>query len=374
MGTIRITGLFMAMTLIFTCPEASGNDSIAPKKAGIVAWLPAYEKLEKAVEQYHQIQKEGGWRPIKADKKFYMKGQSGPAVKALKQRLKITGEFDAEDSSLLFTPALVEAVKKVQHCFGFTQNGVVDARLIKVLNVPVEERIQQLMANLERLQNAPPVKEGTRLVANIPEYRLYVYEGEQPQFDMDIVVGSETNQTVLFTDEITHVVFSPYWNVPQSIVANEILPAMEKDPGYLRKNGYEETGYENGLPVIRQKPGPKNSLGGVKFIFPNDHNIYFHDTPVKGLFRLPKRAFSHGCIRLAEPAKLALYLLRNSPGWTAEKIKKAMNAGREQWIELPVPVAVSLTYFTAWVDGEGMLHLREDVYGLDKVTGGLVQK
>ena len=374
MGTaIRITGLIMAMALAFTS-RAYSDDSISPKKTAIVALLSPYDRLQKAIDRYYEIQQAGGWRPIRADKKFYMKGQSAAAIKQLKQRLRITGEFASDDSSTLFTPALVEAVKKVQHRFGFTQNGVVDARLVKALNLPVEQRIQQLLANLERLQNNPPAAEGTRLVANIPEYKLYVYEGGQLQFDMDIVVGSEARQTALFSDEITHIVFSPYWNVPASIVANEILPAMISDPGYLGKNGYEETGYEDGLPVIRQKPGPKNSLGGVKFIFPNEHNIYLHDTPVKGLFKLPKRAFSHGCIRLAEPAKLAAYLLRNTPGWTAGKIKKAMNAGKEQWVQLPVPVAVSLNYFTAWVDDEGLLHLREDIYGLDKAAGGLAQK
>ena len=373
MGTaIRITGLFIVLALMFAC-RAYGNNSAFIDKQIIIAGGPAYERLEKALHHYYEIQKAGGWRPIKADKKFYMKGQSAAAVKALKQRLSVTGEFASEDSSTLFTPALAEAVKKVQRCFGFTANGVVDAHLIKVLNVPVEERIQQLLANLERLQNMPPATEGPRLVVNIPEYKLFVFEGEQLQFDMDIVVGSDTHRTVIFTDEITHIVFSPYWNVPPGIVANEILPAMIDDPDYLEKNGYEETGYENGLPVIRQKPGPKNSLGGVKFVFPNEHNIYLHDTPVKGLFRLPKRAFSHGCIRLAQPAKLAEYLLRNTPGWTAGKIKKAMTAGREQWVQLPAPVTVVLTYFTAWVDEGGHLHLREDVYGLDK-SGGIVQK
>jgi murein L,D-transpeptidase YcbB/YkuD len=165
---------------------------------------------------------------------------------------------------------------------------------------------------------------------------------------------------------MTDIVFSPYWNVPPSIVTNEILPAMKRNKNYLRNNGYEITGYENGLPVIRQKPGKQNSLGQVKFIFPNEYGIYLHDTPAKGLFEYPKRTFSHGCIRLAEPEKLALYLLRNIPGWTNDKIKKAMNSGREQWVKLLHPVSVSLSYYTAWVDEENLLQLRRDIYGLDK--------
>jgi murein L,D-transpeptidase YcbB/YkuD len=149
---------------------------------------------------------------------------------------------------------------------------------------------------------------------------------------------------------------------------------MRKSSTYLRRNGYEKTGEENGLPVIRQKPGPTNSLGLVKFVFPNDHNIYFHDTPSKGLFQFPKRTFSHGCIRLAEPAKLAEYLLRNDPEWTTKKISAAMHAGREQWVQLDTPIPVSLTYFTAWVDQEGNLQLRQDVYGLDKKHEIFAQK
>jgi murein L,D-transpeptidase YcbB/YkuD len=176
----------------------------------------------------------------------------------------------------------------------------------------------------------------------------------------------------MFNDEMTNIVFSPYWNVPPSIVENEMLPAMNRNKNYLRNNGYEVTGYENGLPVIRQKPGPQNSLGQVKFVFPNEHGIYFHDTPAKGLFQYPKRTFSHGCIRLAEPAKLAEYLLKSSPGWNADKIKKAMNSGKEQSVKLSKPVSVTIAYYTAWVDDAGLLQLRQDVYGLDKIASNNV--
>jgi murein L,D-transpeptidase YcbB/YkuD len=280
--------------------------------------------------------------------------------------LRITGEFNSKDTSSIFTEELVTAVQRVQKRFGYKQNGVVDALLIKQLNVPVEDRIQQVLLNMQRFKNNSAANTGTLLIVNIPEYKLHVYEGTDHVFDMDIVVGSEKNQTVTFNDEMTDIVFSPYWNVPPSIVTNEILPAMKRNKNYLRNNGYEITGYENGLPVIRQKPGKQNSLGQVKFIFPNEYGIYLHDTPAKGLFEYPKRTFSHGCIRLAEPEKLARYLLRNIPGWTNDKIKKAMNSGREQWVKLLHPVSVSLSYYTAWVDEENLLQLRRDIYGLDK--------
>jgi murein L,D-transpeptidase YcbB/YkuD len=321
--------------------------------------------MEAALNKYYDIEKGGGWSVITMRKKTYQKGESAAAVKEIKTRLKASGDYTSDDLSPLFTDELAVAVKKVQGQFGYKENGVVDLPLAKELNVPVSKRINQLKVNLARLQAQPVTGSGTRLVANIPEFKLHVYEGDRLVFDMNIVVGTQSNKTVIFNDEMKHIVFSPYWNVPPSIVKEEILPKMRGNKDYLWRNGYIQTGTEGGLPVIRQMPGPKNALGQVKFIFPNDHNIYFHDTPAKSLFELRKRAFSHGCIRLAEPAKLAQYLLRNNPEWTPAKIAKAMNSGKEQTVPLSTPVAVAITYFTAWVDDAGLVHFREDIYGHD---------
>jgi murein L,D-transpeptidase YcbB/YkuD len=368
MGTlIRINGIALLISFISVTSSAAVDSDTTQKDPSVNSSPnPPYELLQKSLERLSEIQKQGGWPKIVATQKFYMKGQTAPAIKQIKERLRLSGDFNSDDTSSVFTNELVTAVQKMQKRFGFKQNGVVDALLIKELNVPVESRIQQVLINMERWQNTPASTSGTRLIVNIPEYKLHVYEGNEHVFDMDIVVGAEDHQTVTFNDEMTNIVFSPYWNVPPGIVENEILPAMNRNKNYLRNNGYEITGYENGLPVIRQKPGPGNSLGQVKFVFPNEHGIYFHDTPAKTLFQYPKRTFSHGCIRLAEPAKLAQYLLRNVPGWTQEKIKQAMNSGKEQWVKLPATVAVSLSYYTAWVDEEGLLQLRQDIYGLDK--------
>jgi murein L,D-transpeptidase YcbB/YkuD len=367
MGTlIRINGMALLVCLFVSINSfAFGTDTLRKDPINHPVHTQ-YEKLQNALERLYEIQNQGGWPKIVSTQKFYLKGQNAAAIKQIKERLRISGDFKSKDTSSVFTEELVTSVQKVQKRYGYKQNGVVDALLIKQLNVPVEERIQQVLLNMQRFKNNSLVSTGTILIVNIPEYKLHVYEGTKHVFDMDIVVGSEKNQTVTFNDEMTNIVFSPYWNVPPSIVANEILPAMKRNKNYLRNNGYEITRYENGLPVIRQKPGPGNSLGQVKFVFPNEHGIYLHDTPAKGLFEYPKRTFSHGCIRLAEPAKLAEYLLRNVPGWTTEKIKKAMGSGKEQWVKLPVPVSVSLSYYTAWVDDEGMLQLRQDIYGLDK--------
>jgi murein L,D-transpeptidase YcbB/YkuD len=368
MGTLNINKILLLLSLFVTANSFAFDRDTLRKDEFHPVTNAQYEKLQNALSRLYEVQKKGGWAKIIAAQKFYIKGQNAPAIKQIKERLRMTGEFTSQDTSSVFTDELVTAVQKIQKRFGYKQNGVVDALLIKQLNIPVEERIQQVLLNMQRFKNNPAVNNGILLIANIPEYKLHVYEGTQHVFDMDIIVGSEKNQTVTFNDEMTSIVFSPYWNVPLSIVANEILPAMRRNKNYLRNNGYEITGYENGLPVVRQKPGPNNSLGQVKFVFPNEHGIYLHDTPAKSLFQYPKRAFSHGCIRLAEPQKLAEYLLRNVPGWTEEKIKKAMSSGQEQWVKLPAPVSVSLCYYTAWVDDENLLQLRSDIYGLDKKT------
>lgn len=368
MGTlIRINGMAFTICLLISINSFAtvSSDTLRKGQANNYATNPQYERLQNALQRLYEIQKKGGWPKIVATQKFYLKGQKAPAIKQIKERLRISEDLTSKDTTSVFTDELMTAVQKVQKRFGYKQNGVVDALLIKQLNIPVEDRIQQLLVNMQRFQKALNTNNNITLIANIPEYKLHVYEGSQHVFDMDIVVGSENHQTVTFNDEMTNIVFSPYWNVPPSIAANEIVPAIRRNKNYLRNNGYEITGYENGLPVIRQKPGPQNSLGQVKFVFPNEHGIYLHDTPAKGLFDYPKRAFSHGCIRLAEPAKLAAYLLQNT-GWTEEKIKIAMNSGKEQWVKLTNPVTVSLAYYTAWVDDEGSLQLRQDIYGLDK--------
>ena len=252
------------------------------------------EVLQEHISRLAEIQKNGGWQKLVLTKKQYVQGETAPFIKQVKQRLQASGDYDAADTSQVFTPALQQAVKKIQYQFGFKENGVIDALLITALNVPVHTRIQQLQVNLDRVQMLAFADTGKRLVVNIPEYKLHVYENGNHVFDMAVVVGSEKNQTAVFDDEMTHIVFSPYWNVPQSIVQNELLPAMRRNSRYLAANGYEQVGTENGLPKIRQKPGRKNSLGQVKFLFPNDHDIYFHDSPAKTLYSHRTRAYSHG--------------------------------------------------------------------------------
>jgi murein L,D-transpeptidase YcbB/YkuD len=363
------TGVFFSTLLLLGLFVFSSSFTIIGSQAQA-------DLLQKEMQRLNEISQKGGWQKITLGKSRYQKGESANAIVQVKKRLKLSGDYTAKDLSPLYTEELERAVKRVQRRFGFPQNGVIEASLVLALNVPVEERLAQLQANLDRLLTEPDLQDGNRIVVNIPEYKLHVYEGSNEVLSMNVVVGKESSPTELFNDELTHIVFSPYWNVPPDIVENEILPAMQKRRNYLSAHGYEITGRENGLPVIRQRPGKNNSLGQVKFLFPNPYNIYFHDTPAKSLFKNRIRAYSHGCIRLEEPQKLAEYLLRNNPEWTPFKISEAMDAGKEQWVKLPVAVPVSIVYYTAWIDEEGLLNFRDDIYGYDRgipVTGTFSQ-
>ncbi len=325
-----------------------------------------YGALKNQLGKYFNIAKQGGWQPISISGKSLKKGMSTPAVAALKKHLYLTGDLPVADSTQVFNDTLETAVKSFQARHGYTPDGVVGPAILKELNVPAEARLQQILMNMERMRWMPNEPQGNLIVVNIPEFVLHVYEGKKKAWDMNVVVGKEGHNTMMFTGDLNQIVFSPYWNVPQSIVEKEILPAMQKDPDYLTKQNMEITGNEGGLPVIRQLPGPKNSLGRVKFLFPNSINIYFHDTPAKSLFSRDKRAYSHGCIRLGEPEKMAQYLLRDNPEWTPEKIEEAMNSDKEKYVRLKHPVPVFITYYTAWVDDNGQLNFREDIYNHDE--------
>lgn len=351
-----------AMTLLDSLVENNGRN--------LEEWEPVnnqYRLLKKALLHLYKIEKEVHWEEISlGDAKKAEIGDSTAFVSQMKKKLMLTGDYQVEDTTGRFTPELAEAVKRYQHRMGLNEDGIVGKNVVHQLNIPIKKRIEQLLINMERMRWMPNMTEGNGILVNIPQYELHVFEQGKMVFQMDIVVGKTGSETVVFSDEMQYVVFSPYWNVPPSIVRSEIFPAMKKNPNYLAQKNMEQTGTSNGLPIIRQKPGNTNSLGRVKFIFPNSYNIYLHDTPSKSLFGAEKRAFSHGCIRVQQPAKLAEYLLRDSKEWTPDKIAQAMNKNSEKWVTLEKPVPVFITYFTAWIDQEGLLNFREDIYGHDQ--------
>ncbi len=326
----------------------------------------SYKLLKEKLKAYYAISQQGGWPTIPASAKKLKPGVSSPEVILLKKRLSLTSDM-AADTTPIFNPALSAGINNFQTRFGYTPTGVLSEQQIKDMNVPVTDRIKQLLVNMGRMQWIIQEPKGKMIVVNIPEFILHVKDGTQKVFDMNVVVGKEGHNTMMFTGNLNQVVFSPYWNVPPSIVRKEILPAMERNPNYLADNNMETVGNDEDLPVIRQLPGDGNSLGKVKFLFPNSFNIYFHDTPAKSLFNKDKRAYSHGCIRLSDPAKMANYLLQDDPEWSPENIDAAMNSGTEKYVKLKNPVPVLITYYTAWVDDNGLLHFAEDIYDHDKV-------
>ncbi len=344
---------------------------ISNKGANTDKWEPVnqqYKLMNKQLKRYAGIIKAGGWNNIiSGNQKQYKQGDEALLIKQLKQRLAIEDHYNTGDTSATFTDELLITVKQTQKQYGIKQDGIITAALIKELNIPVKDRIEQVLVNMERMRWMPEELTGNRIIANIPDFKLLVFENAKKVFDLDIVVGTDAHETVIFEDVLQFIVFSPYWNIPPSIVRKEILPGINANANYLSNHNMEQTGRENGLPVIRQKPGEDNSLGKVKFMFPNNYNIYFHDTPAKTLFNNSKRAFSHGCIRVAHPEKLAQYLLRNQPEWTADKIDTAMTLDKENWVKLKNPIPVLITYFTAWIDQDGLLNFRDDVYGNDKM-------
>ncbi len=345
-------------------------DSLVDKKGtGIEEWEPVnqyYKTLNKELTRWYTILQRGRWNKIDPGKiKTFKEGDTGLVISLLKKRLIDFGDLAPADTLPDFNTDMTLAVKKAQKQFGLTQKGIVDRSLISALNIPVEYRIQQMLINLERMRWTPQIPAGRFILVNIPEYKLHVFEAKKEVLTMGIVVGKAASKTVIFSNELKNIVFSPYWNIPPSIVRTEVLPEMRRSSNYLARKNMEQYGYDDGLPLIRQKPGDNNSLGRVKFLFPNSYNIYLHDTPAKSLFAEEKRAFSHGCIRLAQPKALAEYLLAGRPEWTTAKIGQAMDSKTEIWVTLKEKVPVFITYFTSWVDKDGLLNFREDLYGHD---------
>lgn len=328
-----------------------------------------YGQLKEHLNRYHDLVAKGGWQPITIKGKSLKKGSTAPEVVQVKRRLHLSGDLPVADTSQVFNDTLEMAVKNFQVRHGYKPDGVIGASVLKEMNVPAEKRLQQLLINMERMRWMPnEPKTDNLIVVNIPEYVLHMYEGKNKVWDMNVVVGKEGHNTTMFTGDLNQVVFSPHWNVPPSIVKKEILPKLASDPGYLASQNMEIVKDDDGsgLPVIRQLPGGNNALGNVKFLFPNSFNIYFHDTPSKSLFEKEKRAYSHGCIRLSDPTKMAEYLLRNQPEWTPGRIQEAMNSGEEKFVKVKKAVPVFITYYTAWVDENGRLNFREDIYSHDE--------
>jgi murein L,D-transpeptidase YcbB/YkuD len=324
-----------------------------------------YYKLREVLQKYRNIEKAGGWKTIGLDPKLkaYKPGDSCLAIRQIRDHLYLTGDLQENSGSNRYDSEMMTAVRKYQSRNGKTIQNNITPALIREMNIPVGERIRKIIVNMERCRwITPEVVNAKELVfVNIPSFKLVVFREGRNDFESPVVVGKSMTKTVIFSGNMSHIVFSPYWVLPESIIRSEVKPGMAKNPNYLESHNMEWNGGQ-----IRQKPGKRNSLGLVKFIFPNSNNIYLHDTPSKSLFARENRAFSHGCIRVAKPGDLAVNLLKDDPAWTPEKIDAAMNAGKENWYTLKNKIPVYIGYFTAYVDLKGAVNFYEDVYKRDE--------
>lgn len=312
-----------------------------------------YTKLRAALADYRRIAALGGWPAIDAGPPLRY-GDRGPRVKQLAARLGRRAD--------LFDNDLEERVCTFQAHHGLAADGIAGGATLRELNVTVDARIEQLAANMERWRWMPDDLSGPHLVVNIAAFQLKVIDRAQTVMTMRTIVGTlYDTRTPFFPAQIRSVVFNPYWNVPPRIAEKEIRPKQRHDPRYLARNHYEVSGGS-----IRQKPGPWNALGRVKFDMPNRFMVYLHDTPYRSLFKAETPAFSHGCIRVSEPRELAAWLLRDQPGWSRTAIDAAIATGREHVVTVTEPVPVYVLYWTAFVDN-GDLQFRRDIYDQDSV-------
>ncbi len=372
---------------------------VASVLSGVEPTYMGYKRTEAALVQYEQLATKGDGAKVPDVQKTVAPGDAYAGSAELAARLKLLGDLPesaaANVDAQKYDPSLVDAVKHFQERHGLATDGKLTKETVQQLNVPLAARVTQLEDALERWRWLPPQFPQPPVVVNIPEFVLRAYDAnQQVALSMNVVVGKAVRtQTPVFAKDMKYIVFRPYWNVPPSIVRGEIVPAITKNRAYIANKGFEVTDSSGrlitsgvvsddvlaqlraGKLMVRQKPEPTNALGLVKFIFPNENNVYLHSTPAPQLFEQSRRDFSHGCVRVEKPADLAAYLLRNQPPWTAERVQAAMQSGPDnQQVNLTTPVPVLILYVTAAVEPDNSVHFFEDIYGHDKELNAVIEK
>lgn len=383
-------------------------DQMRPKQV-------TYEKLKRSLAYYRSLEQLGTWPTVPTGDKLEV-GVDNDRVKVLRDRLNFEVSIPELDNAIktdtlllppkesndslefeqkvvidtffsptVFDTTLRKAVIEFQFKNGLATDGIVGNNTIKHLNVSLAERVEQILVNLERWRWLPNDLGEQYLLVNIPAYQLFVYENSNDlMFQKKVMVGKTYHRTPVFSEQMQYLDLNPYWTVPYSIASKEILPKLKRNASYLDRNNmalfsgnrkinpysvdWANVSRSTFRYTIRQNPSAKNALGIVKFMFPNQYNIYLHDTPSKSLFVKTKRAYSHGCIRLEKPLELAEYLLKDNPKWTPNKIKKSIEKGKNKRVHLTKPLPIYILYFTTWVDKEDNLRFQPDVYSRDKAV------
>jgi murein L,D-transpeptidase YcbB/YkuD len=355
-----------------------------------------YRRTEAALQQYLHLEAKGDGPKVQEVTKSVGVGDAYAGLGPLVARLRLLGDMPGGGDVHEYDASVADGVKHFQERHGLSGDGKLGAATVKALNVPMEYRTRQLANAMERWRWLPPEFPEPPVVVNIPEFRLRAFDGgEKVALAMNVVVGKAApTQTPVFTDSIEFIVFRPYWNVPPGILRRSVIPGIEKSSGYIEGQRFEVTdssgrpvaasgdvaaGLRSGKYSIRQKPGPKNALGLIKFMFPNAHSVYLHSTPSTELFSRSRRDFSSGCIRVEKPAELAVFLLRDQPNggqqWTVEKAQAAMDSGKDnQQVNLTTPIPVLLLYVTAVTEEDGTVHFFDDIYGHDRKLNAVLAK
>jgi murein L,D-transpeptidase YcbB/YkuD len=369
-------------TLVVSTPDvASALEPVEPS-------FPGYRRTKLALEQYLALARQGDGDPLPVPTQSIKPGDHYEGIPQLTRRLQLLGDLPQDtaqaDQSTIYSGALVKAIKHFQQRHGLFADGAIGRDTFNQLVMPLGRRVAQLQLTLERWRWLRPDVRSPLIMVNIPEFQLHAYSDHQPPTTMRVVVGKALDhQTPVFEDQMRYIIFRPYWNVPDSIVKAELIPAIHKSKTYLDKHQYEIVDHHGEvIPSdavdakvlrrleakqleIRQKPGPGNSLGLAKFVFPNHYDVYMHGTPERGLFGRARRDFSHGCIRVENPAALAKWVLHSNPSWTNEHILAAMNGTDTLQVNLPRPIRVLILYGTATVEENGEVRFFDDVYGHD---------
>ena len=349
-----------------------------------------YQRLEAALPDYIKLAAQGDTARVPIPDKSVHPGKPYAGIAQLVARLHQLGDLPATENpptdSGIYSGVVVDAVKHFQQRHGLATDGVLGTGTVAELNKPLGYRLQQLNMAMERYRWIPRKFPEPPIVVNIPEFKLRTLRKQPAPFlSMNVVVGKAyRTQTPVFADVMRYVIFRPYWNVPTAIQRGELIPKIRRNPDYLEDNQYEITdrsgsvvtdgevtpddltALRSGAYTIRQKPGAKNALGLVKFIFPNNYNVYLHSTPQQQLFSRARRDFSHGCIRVENPIALAAWVLRDKPGWDVDKIRATMNGTvNNVQVNLQQPVPVLILYSTAVVEPDNEVRFFDDIYGYD---------
>ena len=384
--------------------------------AAAVPPIPLYQRLREALARYRALGRPEAWaaplpplpRPERprgpgARGSKLEPGQRWDGLERLSQRLRLLGDLDpgqllpVEPAGLAprYDGALVEAVRRFQERHGLAPDGVIGAGTLAQLEVAPPARVRQIELALERLRWTPLLQARRMIAINLPEFMLRAYEvrddGQiEVRLESRVVVGKALDtRTPVFDEDMRFIEFSPYWNVPPSIARRELIPKIRREPGYFARMGFEfvqpdgrvETGLSpalldavmKGRARLRQRPGPENALGDIKFVFPNRDNIYLHHTPAVQLFGRERRDYSHGCIRVEQPVELAEFVLRETPGWSRERIEAAMQRGESSTLRLAQAVPVLISYGTTWVKSD-QIYFFNDIYGHDRVLDAALRQ